>query len=360
MRLLPLVFVFGFALALSAQTAAADVETLMRNGHWKRARQAAEEDYREHSKDAAAAYRLGRARHAFLNLEEAINYGELAVSLDPKVDAYHRALGEAYEDQIGHVSLFKQLGYSRRIRAELDAASAIAPKDPDNLNDQINYLLYAPAIAGGDKGKAAQLAGDLVQIDRARGYLALARIARERKEEDKLEGFYQEAVKANPQNYEARLALATFYFEPARRNLALTERHAKAAIELNPDRIGGYRWLASALASQRRFDETTQVLSRAEATISDDLSPYVYAGRALLRDAIELPRAESFLQKYLTETKEPEAGAPLLAGAHWSLGLVYEKEGRLPDAKSELETALRLKPDFQPARKDLDRLKQTH
>lgn len=132
------------------------------------------------------------------------------------------------------------------------------------------------------------------------------------------------------------------------------EQHAKAAIELNPDRIGGYRWLASALASQRRFNEMLQVISRAEIAIPDDLSPYVYAARA----AIELPSAEGYLQKCLTETKEPEAGAPLLAGAHWSLGLVYEKEGLVPAAKSELETALRLKPDFKPARKDLERLKQ--
>ena len=358
MRLVPLTFTVALALVLSA-LAETDIEILMRNGHWKRARQSAEAGYREHPNDAQAVYRLARVRHAFLNLDEAIKYGELAVRLDPKVDAYHRELAESYEDQIGHVSLFKQLGYSRRIRAELDAASTIAPKDPDNLNHQINYLLYAPGIAGGDKGKAAELANNLVQIDRSRGYLALARIARERKEDEKLEQLYQEAAKANPENYEARLALAAFYFEPAHQNLTLMEQHAKAAMELNPDRIGGYRWLASALASQRRFNEMVQVLSRAEVTIPDDLSPYVYAARALLRDAIELPRAESYLQKYLTETKEPEAGAPLLAGAHWSLGLVYEKEGRLPAARSELETALRLKPDFQPARKDLERLKQT-
>ena len=49
--------------------------------------------------------------------------------------------------------------------------------------------------------------------------------------------------------------------------------------------------------------------------------------------------------------------APLLAGAHWSLGLVYEKEGRKQDAIAELETSLRLKPDFEPAQKDLKRLK---
>jgi hypothetical protein len=41
---------------------------------------------------------------------------------------------------------------------------------------------------------------------------------------------------------------------------------------------------------------------------------------------------------------------------HWSLGVVYEKQGRLIDAKKELQTAVRLKPDFQPAKQDLRRL----
>jgi hypothetical protein len=72
---------------------------------------------------------------------------------------------------------------------------------------------------------------------------------------------------------------------------------------------------------------------------------------------VELPKAQSYLKKYFTETREPEAGAPLIAGAHWSLGLVYEKEGRQWDARNELETALRLKPDSEPAQRDLKRLK---
>jgi len=101
----------------------------------------------------------------------------------------------------------------------------------------------------------------------------------------------------------------------------------------------------------------TKALARAEAAVPDDLSPYVFAARAMLREGAELPKAESYLKKYIGETKEPEAGAPIIAGAHWSLGLVYEKEGRKADARSELETAVRLKPDFEPAKKDLKRLK---
>jgi hypothetical protein len=37
--------------------------------------------------------------------------------------------------------------------------------------------------------------------------------------------------------------------------------------------------------------------------------------------------------------------------------LVYEKEGRKGDARSELETAVRLNPGFEQAKRDLKRLK---
>jgi tetratricopeptide (TPR) repeat protein len=115
--------------------------------------------------------------------------------------------------------------------------------------------------------------------------------------------------------------------------------------------------LALTLILEKRFDDAARVLSRAEAAIPDDLSPHYSAARGLLRDGSDVSKAEAYLQKYISQTKEPESGAPPLAAAHWSLGLAFEKEGRKSDARQELETALRLKPDFEPAKKDLKRLK---
>jgi tetratricopeptide (TPR) repeat protein len=54
--------------------------------------------------------------------------------------------------------------------------------------------------------------------------------------------------------------------------------------------------------------------------------------------------------------QEPEGNTPHLAAAHWRLALVLEKEGRKADAIAELQTAVKLKPDFEDARKDLKRL----
>jgi tetratricopeptide (TPR) repeat protein len=355
------------ALTLCAIAADPDVESLMRNGHWKRAREAAEAYFHSHPNDARAAYWLARARGKFENFVEAAKYAEMAVRLDPKTSAYHRELALANMRQVETSSMLKAIGMMRKCRDELDAALAIDPRDPENLFEKMDFLLQAPGIAGGDKKKAAELADRLLKIDPARGYLAFARLAVKQKEFGKLESLYQKAVDANPRNYDAQVALANFYLgyptvpedtnSRSRANSGLAEQHARAGLDLNADRIDAYRYLADSLVSQRRLDDASRVLSRAEQVIPDDLSPYVTAARALLRNGLELPKAETWLRKYLAQTKEPEVGASQLATVHRSLGLLYEKQGRIPDARSELETALRLKPDFEAVRRDLNRLK---
>jgi tetratricopeptide (TPR) repeat protein len=311
----------------------------------------AEADHRAHPRDAHAAYVNARIGRAFEDFDNALKYAEIAVALDPRSSAYHRELALACMHQVEKTSLLKAISMMRRTRTELDAALALAPNDPDNLYERMDFLLQAPSAAGGDKKRASEIASQLMKLDPVRGNLALARIAWKQKEFDKLEGFYRNAVESNPRSYEARIALANLYLgnraspedlhASARANFTLAEQHASAALDLNPDRIDAYRILAVALANQKRWDDAARILARAEAAIPDDLAPYVFTARAALHQGIELAKAETYLRKYLTQTRQPEAGAPSLAAAHRSLGSVYEKEGRTSDARSELETVRR-------------------
>ena len=88
------------------------------------------------------------------------------------------------------------------------------------------------------------------------------------------------------------------------------------------------------------------LLRLGSACVPDDFAPHYQAAKTILvsGDGSHLSRAEAYLRKYLSQ--EPEAGSPPLSAAHWRLGLVLEKEGRKDDARSELQTARRLQPDF--------------
>ncbi|HLJ45370.1 MAG TPA: tetratricopeptide repeat protein [Bryobacteraceae bacterium] len=340
---------------LVASLLGAEPETLLENGHLKRAREAVDAYYRAHPQDARANYLMSRVTSAFGDNDNALKYAETAVKLDPRNGEYHRQLAGVYGDIGEKASLLKQFGLAKKCRAEIDAAVALNPKDVENLDAQVNYYRVAPGIAGGDKNKAQTVAEEMVKINPSRGYLAEASIARAEKDDAKAAALYRKAVDADPRNYEALISLTVYYMQESHKDLAQAERLANDAIGANPDRISAYVLAVQILVKQNRSKEAPALLAKAEAAIPDNLVPYLAAGRALLEQGSDLQTAETYIRKYLTQTPEP--GWPPLAGAHWSLALLHEKRGDKPQARTELETALRLKPDFEPAKRDLKRLK---
>jgi tetratricopeptide (TPR) repeat protein len=346
-----LTFIFA---GLSA--AEPDPEALMENGHWKRAKILAEAFYRAHPQEARSAYLLSRVRTQFREIDDALKYAQLAVQLEPKNASYHLQLAQAYGDQAQKASILKQFGWARKCRAEIEVAMAIDPRDVDNMDAQVSYYHDAPGILGGDKKKAIALAEEMAKINPARGYLAQAEIMRKEHGDDgQILRLYQKAVESDPRNYNALISLLNYYVHPRHTNLTLAEIYARQAVQLNPDRMTGYCLLVQILVKQNRGKEVPDILRKAEAAIPDNLAPYVEAGRAMLQQGTDLDTAESYLRKYLTQTPEP--GWPIHASVHWSIGMVYEKRGDKARARNEMETALQLKPDFDPAKQELKRLK---
>ena len=166
---------------------------------------------------------------------------------------------------------------------------------------------------------------------------------------------YLKAAAASPADYEVLQTLADFYASDGEKKYDLAEKYARQAIRVDPGRVYAFSSLASAYAAAERWTDLDQSLAEAGKRVPDDFTPYYQAGRTLLVEGKDLPRAERYFRKYLSQ--EPEGEAPTLAHAHWRLGLVLEKEGRKPEAISEVETALRLKPDLEEAKKDIKRLK---
>ena len=132
------------------------------------------------------------------------------------------------------------------------------------------------------------------------------------------------------------------------------EGHAREAARLHPDRAVPYGLLAAVLVHQDKWADLDAALPLAEKADPDNLLPYYRAANNCLARKVELPRAERYLRKYLTQ--EPEGQTPNLAAAHWRLGLVLEQQGRKPEAIAELQQAVKLDARS-PAKADLKRLK---
>jgi tetratricopeptide (TPR) repeat protein len=216
----------------------------------------------------------------------------------------------------------------------------------------IGFHLQAPSVIGGDKAKARAFAERLMKIDPVEGYDAQVALARFDKQEDRVEGLLRKAVEARPASYDARMNLGNWCGN--HKKFAEGESNAREAVRLHPDRAAPYGLLAAVLVHQDKWTDLDAVLAQAEKADPDNLWPYFRAANNCLARKVELPRAERYLRKFLTQ--EPEPHTPSLATAHWRLGLVLEQQGRKPEAIAELQQAVKLDVNS-PAKADLKRLK---
>jgi len=122
------------------------------------------------------------------------------------------------------------------------------------------------------------------------------------------------------------------------------------------DRAAAYNILATLYAQQSRWTDLDALLKDAQHAVPDNAGPYYQAAKTILltSQGMQFQRAEQYLRTYLSQP--PEGGEPSLTGAHWRLALVLEKLGQKDQAKQELQAAVKLDPNFEPAKKDLKRL----
>ena len=352
-----LILLFFAFLVLTFPATAADVslEALQEAGHWKRLRRMVEPQA-ANPQNAQSAYFLSCVKTAFGDLDGALELAQRAVSLEPGNSKYHQQLAVASGRKANKASFFKKMSLGGQYKTEIKKAVELDPKNLDALWELMEFYKNAPGIAGGDPKKARSLAEDIMRLNPAKGYLALAELATPGKQDADIEDYYRKAAQADPKSYEVQIRLAWFYLSDRQKKYDLADKHAKQAISLDPARIGAYKVMAAVRARQQHWQDLDAILAQAETVVPDDLSTYFYAGLEILLGGKDPSRAERYLRKYLTQ-EEAEAYAPHLSRAHWRVGQALEKQGRKTEAIAEVETALRLEPDLEVAKKTMKVLK---
>ena len=221
----------------------------------------------------------------------------------------------------------------------------------------MEYFNRAPGMIGGDKKKAAEIPGQITAVNKVDGAIARVRLLQQQSPAPagEIEQAWVQAVQADPSRYEPHINLAGIYASGTTPRWELAEKEALTARRIDPDRTAPYSVLAAVYATAQRWADLDTVLADAEKKIPDNLTPYLRASIALLATGTDLARAEGYARKYLSQEPEPNATTP--AAAHWRLALILEKAGKKPEAIAELQKATRLDPKFEPAQKDLKRVK---
>lgn len=268
---------------------------------------------------AMAAFALGRLAMTQDSARDAARWFGIAVKADDRSATYHFWLGRAYGSQAQRASPLSQLGLARKTRSEFERAVALDPGNLDAREGLASYYLQAPGIVGGSIDKAREQAEVIRRHDALRGALLIAGIAEKQMDTAGAEREYVDATRAFPDSLRARYALGQFYTRVEKYDLAFATY--EAILDEHPD----------------------------------ELNALYSVGRTGALSGRRLDRAEQALKRFLDAPPRPNLPRP--AGAHWRLGMVYEKGGKKDLARAEYQRSLQIDPGFADARKSLDNLK---
>ncbi len=332
-------------------TPSADPQALIQSGHWKRARAILEPQVRIHPQDPRSFYLLAEVKEAFKDFDGALPLAQHAVDLDAQNSDYHLKLGQVFGELAARAGVLSAGSLALKFRRQVEIALQLDSGNLDALDSMMQFKFQAPALMGGDKDQAHALAEKITRLNASEGYLAQAELAELENHPAAVEADYLKAVQANPGNYSALTAIAKFYTQPPHAKYDEAVNSAQAALQLDSNQVEAHWILARIFALEQHWEDLERTLAAAEKDVPDDLRPYYEAAQASLETGKEISRAEGYMRKYLSQ--EPEGGEPDAAEAHRLLGMLYAREGRTTDARLELQTALRIRPDFKAAKDDL-------
>jgi tetratricopeptide (TPR) repeat protein len=268
--------------------------------------------------DAESLNQLSRAYFAMEQWDEAVRYGERAVSLDPNNATYHLWLGREYGRKAAEANPLTAAGLARKARNEFERAVQLDPASVAARLDLAQYYTEAPAIMGGGLDKARQQATQMQKYDAAKAHLILARVAVKDKQDGEAESQFRAAIAGAKNPADVWLQLAAFYRQ------------------------------------RGRLDDMQSAVQSAVAQPGKPADSYFDAARELYLGSRNLSAARQYLQQYLSSGGLVES-APAFR-AHYLIGQLNEKLGNNDAAVTEYEASIALASGFVPARKALSRV----
>lgn len=268
--------------------------------------------------DAASLNLLSRAYFAMDRWDEAVKYGERAVSLEPQNANYHLWLGREYGRKAGDSNPLSAAGLAKKAKKEFERAVQLDPSNVPARVDLAQYYTEAPSFMGGGLDKARAQAAQVQASDPAMAHLIQARVAEKDKRYSDAEAEYQAAIRQSQNPADMWLQLAAFYRQRGRLD------DMQNAVQ-------------AAMAQPHKFAES-----------------YFDAGNQLYLGSRDFASAVDYLQKYLGSGELVES-APAFR-AHYLMGQLQEKMGHNAAAATEYQASLALASGFAPATRALGQL----
>ncbi|GAB4199215.1 MAG: hypothetical protein Tsb002_34640 [Wenzhouxiangellaceae bacterium] len=138
---------------------------------------------------------------------------------DDQVDDYLLA-GEIYAQRVDEVSIFRKIGYAKKIRNAFQQALELDSQSVEAHLALIGFYVNAPGIAGGGMDEAIEILDKLRAIDSAAALQGQAMIAVSEDEMPQAIRLLEQSLEQDPAQHEARLMLAIIHINQKSYQLA--------------------------------------------------------------------------------------------------------------------------------------------
>lgn len=269
----------------------------------------------DHTSYAQAQYYLGRIAFDKEDFDLAEEYFEEAIDENDSESDYHLWLGNTFGVVAQNANVFKQGLLAPKIKNEYERAVELNDKNEDAMWGLVQYYTQAPGFMGGSYEKAIDMANQIGQVNKLRGY-------------------------------SARI---TVYSAQEKYNLVEKEYKAAALIEPAWNINLGYFY-------QQREDYENAFKTFESLATKEDFkwSAYYQIGRTSALSGQRVDRGITCLENYLSH--EPEDNQPSHAAAKMRLAMIYEKSGDKTKAVNYYQASLKDDPKMEESKKGLERL----
>jgi tetratricopeptide (TPR) repeat protein len=308
-------------------------------------------------KDAVNYFNQGLTSYREKKLDDAMNYFQKAIDLDPKYAPAYSGLGDVFRAQRKYDEAMRY--YKKAI--ELDPKNAMAYAGmgdsyyyTKNLDEAIKYYekaialdpKYAPAFSAlgsalygqrryDDAARYYQKAIELDPKD-LRPYMMLGRISHYQKKPDEAVKWYQKAIDLDPRYVSAYGDLGDVFYEQKRYDDAI--RCYQKVVELNPKDSKTLVRIGNVFLAQRRDDEAVRYYQRAI-----DLNPkYVPAYYDLGKILTGQKRYDEAL-RYYQKAAELDPKNPTV---YLNLAFTLRNLKRNDEAMKNCQKAMELNPNI--------------
>ena len=265
---------------------------------------------------------VARSYNGTENYEQGIEYGKRAVAALPTSSEAYLQYAVALRNRLAQVGktrgLFLLSGYKNALQKALEL-------DPGNLDareEELGFLMHAPAIAGGSMSKARERAAELKRLDWLRGTRVTAEIRERESDFAGAEALWSAALKKHPGDAESHLKLGLGYQREGRYREA--EPH----------------FLALSRKKDLRFL----------------LWGYYGLGSSKVQGGYEPRAAVKHLRKYLVKLRDVFPDLPSRSRSYELLGRAYVQLDKPGDARTAYRRAIELDGDNKAAQEALAEL----